>query len=309
MIVKKFHTIGLGFVFSFLWPTPASPFGVDFPDSPMGTKYEVDVYIEGTKLSTPYDDVLFFAWQSVQKTDAGFLPETGGHWGFQILPIQGAHGLQPIFAFNYGWMFSYAVLPLGLEAVVFSASHPAPYAIDVSARMKAEIEENIRANPKNPNLFLSYGAGRGIGGTVWSETTYNYVPWTFNTWYRISFARDESPLTTLAWVLKKHESGVYYFPEQPESVTVFGWSIDIQPEIQSADGTFTPDGSPIELPVLYLDAEFDRCNTYTSWGEAFNDRPEYPVLFYQHRPRVTLLNGNVQEVQKAFSKIILDSIG
>ena len=291
--------IWTGLAFLLLGSIPANPFGVDFLAAPMGKSFDVDVYVEGTELADPYDDILFFAWQSVHKGGADLFPETGGHWGFQILPIWRSGRQQPIFTFNFGWDFHYAVLPLGVEGTVVSASHPDPYTIDVSARMKAEMEENIAANPTNPNLFLSYGAGRGIYGTPWSETTYNYIPWSFNTWYRVSFTRDESPLTTTAWVLKRNESGIYYFPEEPESATVFGWSITIQPEIQNPDGTFTPQGPAMELPPLYLDVEFDRLETWASWGEAFDDRPRYPILFYQQRPRVRLLSGSVQEIPGA----------
>lgn len=297
--VERLGTIVAVMGILFLCSAPAGAFGVDFLDSPAGIRFGVDVRIEGTQFADPYDDVLFFAWQSTHKGVAASAPGVGGHWGFQVLPVWRDGRSQPCFTFNFGWEFHHAVLPLGVEGMVTSASHPDPYVIDVSERMKAEIERNIADNPTSPNLFLSYGAGGGISGTAWPETTYNYVPWALNTWYRVSFTRDESPAVVTAWVLKRYPSGVYYFPNEPEQVTAFGWHIRIQPETQDPNGVFTPDGSPMELPTLYLGVAFDRLHTWTTWGEAFDDRPWFPITLYQSRPRVTSLAGAIQEIPRA----------
>ena len=285
-----------------LAPGVARAFGVDFKTgdlSPGAVAFEADVMVSAARLERPLDSGLFLAWQSEIYASSDPSLKVGGHWGLQILTAPWAPG-GAFLTLNFGWGMDRAILPLGLASSVRTASRPDGFLMNNSERMKAEIEHNIAANPKSPNLFLAYvGEQGGIAGTQWAETDYHVVGWQLNHWYRVRLARSPQPVEPTAWVLKRNAQGVYGFPAKPERVRAYRWQVTLTPLQPAGPGQFREAGAVISLTPFFVPEQFDSVRTFNCWGEGVGGTPRYPLKWCQARPRHVRADGSVVEVEAA----------
>ena len=281
----------------------AFAFGANFNpgrENQRGTAFEADVMIEAPRLEQPLRSGLYLAWQSEMESTLPGLPAIGGHWGFQMFPGAAGNGYKPIFTFNFGWMFTNAIITTESKALVRSMrTWNQRFWINNSARMRADILQSIADSPRNPNLFMAnVGQQRGLPGTQWSDPLYHVVDWQLGVWYRVRLARDTESTRTNGWVLRKRPDGTYFLSERAEPVQVYAWRVTLVPEKENPDGTFAVSGTSIEMAPFFLDYRYDRMHTFNCWGEALGGTPKYPLRWWQVKPRVLTLQNDLQDIRR-----------